>query len=273
MNVSAYIPCFNNERTIVQAIASIRQQTVPVAELFVVDDGSTDRSMKKLQELGVRVIAHSENLGRGAARARGMTEAQHDLVLACDATLALAPDFLAGSLSWLEQESVAAAFGCVTERASRHATDRWRGRHLFGADTPKQVNRRASLATGGVLMRKSCVLKAGNFDPRIRQGEDAELGERLLARGFEVVFDPGLGMTALGQNTLAELLERYWRWNVGVGRKLSWKIYLRQISYSIKVMARQDLQQSDLAAAAISFLCPHYLFWKANLCKSQPRKN
>ena len=265
MNVSAYIPCCNNEQTIAESIASLRAQTVPVAELFVIDDASTDGSTAAAKSSGARVVAHVENLGRGAGRAHAMLEAQNDLVLACDAAIALPPDFLARALTWMNDPNVAAVFGRVVQTAPRTVVERWRGRHLFKSDSTLQLNRRASLATGGVLLRKSLVLQAGNFNPHLRQSEDADLGQRLLARGHDVVFDPELKVTALGRNTLSQLLERYWRWNFGADAELSVATYLKQISYSIKVMARADLRQSDFASAAISLLCPHYLFWQANL--------
>ena len=37
--VSAYIPCFNNEKSVVDTIQSIRAQSVTVQQLFVIDDG------------------------------------------------------------------------------------------------------------------------------------------------------------------------------------------------------------------------------------------
>jgi len=321
MKVSAYIPCFNNEATLVEAVASVRAQTVPVAELFVLDDASTDCSADLASKTGVRVVSLQENLGRGAARARAMLEAKHEYVLGCDATIALPPDFLARALVWMQEPktclemssgagvhaclspagaspavlsageapaelslarapaplsrpalNVAAVFGRVVQSAPGTVIERWRGRHLFKTDSAPQLNRRASLATGGVLLRKSLVLGAGNFNAGLRAGEDAELGKRLVNLGYDVVQDPALELTSLGGNSLLQLLERYWRWNVGVETKFSLANYLSQISYSIKVMAREDLRQSDVASAVISLLCPHYLFWQANVRRTAQSK-
>ena len=272
MKVTAYIPCCNNEQTIAESIASLREQSVPVAELLVIDDASTDRSVEEARSSGARIVSHAENLGRGAVRARAMLEAQHELVLACDAAIALPPDFLSRALNRMNDPNVAAVFGRVVQSAPRTVVERWRGRHLFKMDSTLPFNRRASLATGGVLMRKSLVLQAGNFDPRRRQGEDADLGQRLLALGCDVILDPELKLDALGRNNLSQLLERYSRWNVGADVDFNIATYLRQISYSIKVMVRDDLRQSDFASAAISLLCPHYLFWQANVRRAGTSK-
>jgi hypothetical protein len=37
--------------------------------------------------------------------------------------------------------------------------------------------------------------------------------------------------------------------------------YVRQISYTLKVMVVVDLKAGDIPAACISLLCPHYQFW------------
>ena len=262
MKVSAYIPCFNNSATLARAVESIRRQTVAVDELFVVDDGSTDGSADLSRELGVRVISHTVNSGRGGARARATLEAAHQLVLACDAGIALPPGFLENARSWMEESRVAAVFGSVCSPVPRNATERWRSRHLFKAGRAIAVDRRASLATGGVLLRKEAVLRVGNFAADQRCGEDAELGARLLAAGFDVVCDPALQVLALGDNSLPQLLERYERWNAGIGTETGLSTYARQVGYALKVMVREDLRHGDLASAGISFLCPHYLFWK-----------
>ena len=262
MKVSAYIPCFNNVATVARAVESIRGQTVAVDELFAMDDGSADGTGALLRELGVRVITHPVNLGRGAARARAMLEAAHELVLACDAGIALPPGFLETAQSRMSEERVAAVFGSVISPAPRNATERWRSRHLFKAGRAAAVDRRASLATGGVLLRKAAVLGVGNFAAERRCGEDAELGGRLLAAGFAVVCDPALQVLAWGDNSLPQLLERYERWNSGAKPGSGLGAYLKHVSYAIRVMAREDLRQRDPASAVISFLCPHYLFWK-----------
>ncbi len=264
MKVSAYIPCFNNARTLRHALASVRAQGPAVDEILIIDDGSTDGGADSLAgESGVRVVCHTQNMGRGAARSTAMREARHEIVLSCDATGTLEPGFLATALSWFGDAKVAAVFGRITQEDPRNAVERWRGRHLFRMQAAGSVLHGASLATHGSVARKSVAMQVGNYDARLRHTEDADLGRRLLAAGFDVVFDPSLTVTTTVSNTLAKVLERYWRWNAGATEQMSSRGYLRQISYALKVMVVADLQAGDPASALISFYSPHYQFWRS----------
>ena len=269
--LSASIVCYNNETTLGETIRSIQAQTVPVDDLLVVDDGSTDGSAAVAAALGARVIGHPANLGRGAARALAMREARHDLVLCVDATGTIEPAFLSRVLPWFDEPHVAAVCSRIDDPRPRGLVRRWRARHLFRTGAQVSVARKASLITGGSVLRRAAILGIGNFDPDLRYAEDADAGGRLLAAGHDVVFDPRVCMTSTTDNSLAQVLERYWRWSAGSNDAPSWHGYLRQIAYSIKVMARQDLSAGDPAAAAISLLTPHYHAWKTLLRRRTPR--
>ena len=261
MNISAYIPCFNNRASIAAAVASVRAQTRAVDELFVVDDGSTDGSDALVESLGERVIRTGVNSGRGAVRARAMREARHELVLSCDATAALAPDFLERALKWIDAPGTVAVYGRIMDARNATVADRWRARHLFKCDLRPEPSRKAPLITTGALLRKSCAEQCGGYNPDLRHSEDADLGARLLAAGFDVVSDPDLRIAATVSNSLPEVLERYWRWNAGAREEVSPTHYVKQMLYSVKVMAPADLRAGDPAGALVSLMAPHYQFW------------
>lgn len=263
MKVSAYVPCFNNEATLALTLESMRNQNIPIAELFVVDDGSTDQSREVAANTGVRVVRLDKNSGRGAARARAMTEARHELVACCDATNLLPPHFLERALRWFDDPKIAGVFGRITQEHPRCLSDRWRARHLFKVNEPMTVKHQALLSTWGCVLRKSAVLAVGNFNLQLRHSEDADLGRRLLAKNFDVVFDPELLVVSGVTNTLGQVMERYWRWYAGVEERVSWRQYFKQIGYAVKVMARQDLRDGDVWSVPVSLFTPHYQFWKS----------
>ena len=254
--------CFNNASSIAATLESIHGQTLRISDLVVVDDGSTDRSAAVARAAGARVVSHAANLGRGAARARALSEVCHDVVLGVDATAVLPADFVESVMPWFHEPCVAAVCARIDDPQPQGLIRRWRARHLYRTDATVAVARKASLITTGSLLRRSAVLSVGNFDTGLRHGEDAELGRRLLARGYDVVFDPRVSVISTARNTLCQVLERYWRWNASLGESLSWRAYLKDVAYSIHVMALHDLRARDPAAMPISLAVPHYRAWK-----------
>jgi cellulose synthase/poly-beta-1,6-N-acetylglucosamine synthase-like glycosyltransferase len=262
-SVSGFVPSFNNEASVARALTSIQSQSIPVVQLFLVDDGSTDDSRSVAEQLGVTVIPMHRNAGRGAVRAAAMELANHDLVLFCDATNYLPDDFLLKASHWFTDPAVAGVFGRISQIEARCLADRWRGRHLFRMDEVMAVQHNALLSTYGCVLRREAVMQVGNFDRTLRHSEDAELGRRLLAAGFDVVFDPSIIVVSAVSNSLAQVLERYWRWYAGPGEEVTLRSYLKQMWYALKVMVRQDFKDGDLLSMLVSLLVPHYQFWRS----------
>ena len=70
--VSVIIPAYNAARFISRAIESVLDQTVPVQEVLVVDDGSSDDTASIAQRFAHRVrVIRQENGGPGSARNHG----------------------------------------------------------------------------------------------------------------------------------------------------------------------------------------------------------
>jgi glycosyltransferase involved in cell wall biosynthesis len=65
--VSALMAAYNASAFIREAIESVNAQTLPVAELIIVDDGSTDDTAEIAKSMGVRVFSQ-KNRGLAAAR-------------------------------------------------------------------------------------------------------------------------------------------------------------------------------------------------------------
>ena len=272
---SSYVLCFNNSGVIKTSLRSLQLQTIKPAQLFLTDDGSTDDSRTVADQLGVDVLAMDVNQGRGAARAASIDNADYEFVVCCDATNYLPSDYVARSVDWFRDPRVAAVYGPITQDCSHTLADRWRGRHLFRMAEGLSVQHHAGLCTWGCVVRASSVREVGNFNPRLRHSEDIDLGRRLLDAGFDVVFDPSLCVYSSVSNTIPEVLERYWRWYVGVEEKLSFYGYAKQVWYSIKVMSLRDLRDGDFGSILLSLFSPHYQFWKTfcRVCSGRFRKH
>ncbi len=96
LRVSAVIPAYNREQTVVRAIESVLSQSEPPDQVIVVDDGSTDGTLASVEAFGSSVHAVTqENAGAAAARNRGVQEATGTWIAFLDSDDYWYPDHLA----------------------------------------------------------------------------------------------------------------------------------------------------------------------------------
>ncbi len=160
--VSVVIPTFNRREYLREALESVFAQTIPVHEVIVVNDGSTDGTETLDEEFpagGIRWI-HQCNSGPAAARNAGVTESSGDFV-----------GFLDSDDLWMQRklETQIRAFasnpgvGIVLGR-QQYLHHRGGGRRETGLVLPGQV---ASTA----LVRREVFDQTGLFDEQLRGGE------------------------------------------------------------------------------------------------------
>lgn len=266
VSVAAYIPVRNQSGTLREALQSLRDQTFPIDEILVINDGSTDEGVAAICGQGdIKLFENGTHLGRGATRARAMEKLCHEFVLCCDSTNAMEPQFLEKAMEWMADPNVGAVYGRIRQKECRSTADRWRAAHLFREAYQFGAKRGDHLSTWGALVRRSAVMTVGNYDPRLTHSEDRDLGIRLGAAGFVTVADPRICVHALKSNTVREVMERYWRWNAGAEQRVSIASYLRLIKYSVTEMALEDLRAGDWKRVWMTLLCPHYQYWRSRL--------
>jgi glycosyltransferase involved in cell wall biosynthesis len=86
--ISIIIPAYNEEGAIESGIEEIKRVLNDkriVYEIIVVDDGSVDGTREKADKAGVKLVAHRENKGYGAALKTGIHAANHEVVVTIDA--------------------------------------------------------------------------------------------------------------------------------------------------------------------------------------------
>jgi len=95
ISLSVVIPCFNEETTIEKVLRAVRNLPITALEVIVVDDASTDNSVKVIEEqcegLVDKLIVCDTNKGKGAALRIGFEAASMDLVIVQDADLEYDP--------------------------------------------------------------------------------------------------------------------------------------------------------------------------------------
>jgi glycosyltransferase involved in cell wall biosynthesis len=91
MKITIAIPCYNEEKTVVDIINKVKKLKIE-KEIIVVDDGSTDNSYEVIKNIkGIKVFKHEKNLGKGAAVRTALNNSTGNIFLVQDADLELDP--------------------------------------------------------------------------------------------------------------------------------------------------------------------------------------
>jgi glycosyltransferase involved in cell wall biosynthesis len=83
MKISLIIPTYNRENHIAKAIESVLLQHVPIDEIIIIDDGSTDNTKKVVDKYDVKYV-FQKNQGVSKARNVGIKIAKNDWICFLD---------------------------------------------------------------------------------------------------------------------------------------------------------------------------------------------
>lgn len=179
--ISAVVPAYNAADTITRTVQSILDQTLPVCEVIVVDDGSTDQTAAIVERLGppVRCITQ-ENAGPNAARNHGVREATGDWIAFLDADDSWLPNKLERMAPLLKDDPQTGVVHCYTvDERSWHKYD--------GELTFDMLWDHNYVGTSTAIVRKAAWESVGGFDEdrQLIGAEDYNMWLRLAARGWK----------------------------------------------------------------------------------------
>ena len=184
--VSVLIPCYNAERWIGEAIESALSQTHQPVEVLVVDDGSTDGSVARIESFGARVrLERSEHAGGNAARNRLLDLAAGEWIQYLDADDYLLPDKVARQVKFAEAEGLEVVCSPVVLRDEATGQER---PYLFEQplDLSVQYIRWGPINTNGLLLRRQVLVDSGKWKVDQPCCQEHELLLRLMMAGRKI---------------------------------------------------------------------------------------
>jgi glycosyltransferase involved in cell wall biosynthesis len=196
IKISIVIPLFNKENSIQATLNSVLSQTYANFEVLIVDDGSTDDSIKVVntnKDERIRLLS-KVNGGVSEARNFGIERSNSEFIFLLDADDLIKKDCLTTLLnlaSKYPQESIFTADFEIVNGSSLISTS-----YCKGTESGIVSNAYRSLweglffiRAGNTLIKKSCFNKVGMFDTKISYYEDMDHILRLI-RDYDVVYTP-----------------------------------------------------------------------------------
>jgi glycosyltransferase involved in cell wall biosynthesis len=199
--LSVIIPAFNRERTITATIESVLACGND-AEIIVVDDGSTDRTVEIVRTFGSRVLLIEQpNAGPSTARNNGFAHSKGDVVAFLDSDDIWLPGVVTDCLRSLSENPNIDVLFCETLFGNEangywplssvpgygqlgHLLTNKIAPNLYALDRSAFVTamiHRNQVFLGSALFRRRVLECGGTFDPELFGGEDYELCLRYAA--------------------------------------------------------------------------------------------
>lgn len=176
--VSVVVPTHNNELTLVRCLGSVRAQGYSRLELIVVDNGSTDGTVRIAEQVADLVLKGGNE--RSAQANLGVARAKGQYVLRLDADFVLARGVVAECVQLCLDGADAVAIHNTPDasvswvaRIRKFEVDMYRGDRVHSCAR---------------FVRRDVYVGIGGMDERLVAGEDYDFQNRLNAGGWRTAF-------------------------------------------------------------------------------------
>ena len=241
--ITAIIPAYNEAASIASTVRSLLAQRLPLSEIIVIDDFSTDKTGAIAKALGVTVLRPEQNTGsKAAAQTFALPFVTTEFCVAVDADTEVAADAMEHLMAPFADPSVAATCGFVLPR---YVSSVWeRGRYIeylfaFTYFKPIQDAFNRPLISSGCFSayRTDAVREMGGWSTRT-MAEDMDLTWSLYRADHKVRFIPAAVCYPIEPHNFNFLSKQLKRWSHGFIQnvRLHWRHVLHQPYLSAMVL-------------------------------------
>lgn len=209
VEVSVIIPVYNEENYIEKCLSSLLSQTYKNLEIIVVDDGSTDNTVKIIKSFKKVSLLKGEHKGPGFSRNLGAKQAKGKILVFVDADMTFEKDYIKNLISpMLENSSVIGTTHDYEVATNTHKPSSllW-GRIRVSPEHAHEVKIFRAI-------RRSNFLDMGGFDPKYGYADDQTFYYK-----YNITPNVAKGTTCFHRNP--ETIKETYKQAIWIGR--SWK--------------------------------------------------
>ncbi len=221
--VSALIAAFNEETVIKRTIESVLGSDYPIAEVIIIDDGSTDGTLQAVESAfgdhpKVRLIA-KENGGKASALNRGIEESGGEVLFCIDADTQLHPSAIRLMVGHFSDPKVGAVAGNVRVGNPVNVITYWQALEYT---TSQNLDRRAYALLNAITVvpgavgawRRDAVSQAGGY-LNDTLAEDMDLTWRLRISDWRINNEAQAHAYTEAPQTFKGFFRQRFRWAYG----------------------------------------------------------
>ncbi len=220
--VTAFVPVYNRERFVGKAIESLLAQTFSDFELLLIDDGSTDDSLRVMRSYGdprIRIERNPRNLGVPVTRNEGLRLARGEYIALLDSDDYAYPDRFERQVAFLDRHPDFAEIGGWNRAMDAHGRPlrKVKIQPLAPEDIRATLLFRCCLKNRSIMGRTALLREHGyradyvrcqDYDLHVRLAEQHKLGNlpRVLVLGRLHEGRHTLGTADLGNETKMQIM-------------------------------------------------------------------
>jgi poly-beta-1,6 N-acetyl-D-glucosamine synthase len=228
--VSVIVPAYNEAVGVEQTLRSLAASDYPDVEIVVVDDGSTDDTVRIVQSLQSDIprlrLVQQANAGKAHALNAGLAATTSELVVLLDGDTLFEPDTIRWLVAPLADPGVGAVSGNTKVGNRNGLLGRWQhieyavgfnlDRRLFDLTNCMQT------VPGAIgAFRRAAINHVGGI-PTDTLAEDTDLTIALGVAGWRVAYEGQARAWTEAPSTLAQLWSQRYRWGYGMMQAV-WK--------------------------------------------------
>lgn len=227
--VSIIVPVYNCEEYVKETIESIENQTYKNWELIIIDDNSTDNSLKIIKEKvkenkeKIKYIHLTENKGVAIARNTGLEIAQGNYIAFLDGDDVWKENKLEEQMQFIKQNDYGFTFTSYTYLKENGNKD---VKKIPKKITYKEALKNTTILTSTVIIDTNKIDKKLLVMPNIRKGQDTATWWQILKNGNTAYgLDKRLTLYRVRNNSLS--------FNKVKALKRTWNLYRNVEKFSV----------------------------------------